>query len=313
MKWRTGGAALTGVMGLGLSQPVHAGESASYRLLQPPAGCPAAGGMRASGTGIELDESTGDAIAGDPGGESAGGVRLTPNFTGQLYDARQLKVSAVPATVDEGATRQMEAELVMDDDSILPVLADGVAWSESSAALDGISVGGLVTAATIYQVETAVVDGSWQGIADPDGFELTVLNTGTDDFEEYAGDGLDDDWQVGYFGLPPNADAAPDVDADSDGRDNRFEFLSGFSPIDPTARFVLSIVDVDHAAGTADLQLNRMIPDRTYTLLASPDLLTPFDPVGTLEPVDVPTDDVIVQDPAAAQPRNFYIIGISKP
>lgn len=295
------------------AQWVPASESTSYRLLQPPAGMPAGGGIRTGGTGIVADTTTGGAIAGVRGDETTGGVRLTPNFTGQLYDARALEVTATPATVDEGSSRQMQAELVMDDDSILPVLADGVAWSEASAALDGISVGGLVTAATVYQDEVAVVDGSWQGVADPDGFELTVLNMGSDDFGEYAGDGIDDDWQVGYFGLPPNSDAAPGVDADSDGRDNRFEFLSGFSPVDPTARFVLSIVDVDPVAGTADLQLNRMIPDRTYTLLSSPDLLTPFDPVGVLDPVDVPTDDVIVRDPAAPQPRNFYIIGISKP
>lgn len=317
MKWRTGGAALTGVLGLGMfagfSRPLPASESASYRLLQASAGCPAGGGVRVGGTGIELDGSTGDAVAGVAGGESAGGVRVIPNFTGQLYDPRELEVSAVPAVVDEGGTRQMQAELVMDDESVLPVLADGVAWSEGSIALDGISVGGLVTAATVYQDETAVVNGSWQDVADPDGFELTVLNTGTDDFEGYAGDGLDDDWQVGYFGLPPNADAAPGVDADFDGQDNRFEFLSGFSPVDSTARFILTIVDVDRAAGTTDLRLNRMMPGRTYTLLSSPDLVSPFEPVGTVEPVDVPTDDVIVQDPAAAQPRNFYIIGISKP
>ena len=318
MKRMTGGATLACLMMVwpegNAAQTAAISESANYTVLQPPAGSPPTGGTRSGEGGTVVAEtSTGETIAGFPAGESAGGVRLVPNFTGQLYDPHALEVTAAPPTVGEGGTRQMTARLEMDDDSILPVSANTVAWSETSTALEEISTDGLVSAAHVYQDTPALVHGTWRAIPDPDGFELMVTNTGVDDFGDYAGDGLDDDWQVGYFGLPPNPDAAPAVDADSDGQDNRFEFLSGFSPVDPAARLVLSVVAVDPAAGTADLQLNRMIPGRTYTLLSTPDLITPWQPVGILEPVDLPQDNIIVQDPAAAQPRSFYIISISKP
>lgn len=48
------------------------------------------------------------------------------------------------------------------------------------------------------------------------GLNLIVRNIAADDFGKYAGDGIDDDWQVLYFG-ENNADAAPEIDADGSG------------------------------------------------------------------------------------------------
>jgi hypothetical protein len=201
----------------------------------------------------------------------------------------------------------------MDDATTLALVPEQVAWSESSAALTGISGGGLVTAASVYQNEIATVNGSCQSVTDPDGFNLTVVNVTDDDFGTYASDGIDDDWQVGYFGLPPNANAAPSADPDADQQDNEFEFLSGFSPTDPLAFFKLTMVAVDRVAGTADLQLNRVIPGRSYTLKSSPDLVSAFAYVGTLPAVEDPETDVTIRDTTASGARNFYIIEIGKP
>jgi hypothetical protein len=289
-------------------------SSAHYELLHAPPGTPAAGGAVSGGNDvISAEISVGDECHGLAGETTLSGTQAKPNVIGQLYDPRTLAVSASPATVDERDTRQLAATATMDDATTLAVVADQVAWSEDSEALTGISVTGLVTAASVYQDESVTVHGIHHGIADPDGFSLTVLNIADDDFGSYAADGIDDDWQVGWFGLPPNVDAAPTADPDADQQDNRFEFLSGFSPIDPLARFGLTVVAVDRGAGTADLQLNRVIPDRTYTLMASPDLVTPFAVIGTLPAVAEPQTDVIIRDTSATAPRNFYIIGISKP
>ena len=58
---------------------------------------------------------------------------------------------------------------------------------------------------------------------------------------ENAGDGIDDAWQVQYFGLPPNANAGPLRDPDGDGRNNRDEWIAGLSPADPASVFKLRI------------------------------------------------------------------------
>ena len=57
--------------------------------------------------------------------------------------------------------------------------------------------------------------------------DLTVINLLADNFGSYAGDGIDDDWQVSFFGLD-NPNAAPNVDFDGDEQDNLFEFLALF-------------------------------------------------------------------------------------
>jgi hypothetical protein len=307
-------ALLFGTHPQAMAQAGSSASSANHQLLHAPPGTPAGGGAVSGGNEtISAEISVGGESHGVPGEITAFGTQAKPNLIGQLYDPRTLAVSAMPATVEERGTRQLTATATLDDGTTLAVAATEVVWSEHSEALAGIGTAGLVTAASVYQDESATVHGSHHGITDPDGFSLTVLNISTDDFGTYAADGIDDDWQVGWFGLPPNADAAPTADPDADQQDNRFEFLSGFSPIDPLARFAMTVVAVDRVAGTADLQLNRVIPDRIYTLLSSPDLITPFSPIANLPVMAVPQTDVIIRDTSATAPRNFYRIGISKP
>jgi hypothetical protein len=268
------------------------------------------GGKHTASSNYSCDGSTG-LVAGISSVATPVEVAKT-GYIGQLYEFASLQVSATPGTVDERATRQLAATAVMDDATTLTLVPDQVAWSESSAALTGISSGGLVTAASVYQNEIATVNGTCQSVTDTDGFNLTVVNITDDDFGTYAADGIDDDWQVGYFGQPPNANAAPTADPDADQQDNEFEFLSGFSPTDPLAFFKLTMTAVNRVAGTADLQLNRVIPDRTYTLKSSPDLVTAFAFVGTLPAVEEPETDVTIRDTTASGARNFYIIEIGK-
>lgn len=271
-----------------------------------------AGGSRSTSANYACDSSLGHA-AGISANPAAVETTRT-GYIGQLYELDALWITPDPLTLEERVPWQLETWLVLDDSTLTQIHSSAISWSVVSGPLSGINVDGIVTAGSVYQNSPAVIRGTVFGLEDT--LDLTVLNVTADDYQEYAADGIDDDWQIAYFGQPPNPNAGPGVDADFDGQDNHFEFLSGFSPLDPTARFALSVVSVNRSAGIAELKLNRVIPGRTYTLLASPDL-TPasFDPILTLSlsPVDLPEDDVIVEDLEAWMPKRFYSISISKP
>lgn len=264
------------------------------------------GGARTTGGAAVVH----DGSLGGIGGISTGGAATAKHsFVGQLYDVAGVAVSASPGTVDEGTTRQLDAEATMDDDTTLVVDASEVAWSESSPSLSGISATGLASAAIVYEDTVANVTGTFAGMSDLDGFDLTVLNVSLDDFGTYAGDGIDDDWQVGFFGLD-NPDAAPGEDPDGDQQDNTFEFLAGFSPLDRLAFFTVSPIGFS-AATTYDIEINKVIPDRTYTVYASGDLQT-FSDIGSFS-VPAEETDKVVQDPGASEGKTFYKVEISKP
>ncbi len=293
---------------LALTICVHAQRTSADYAVQ--AGSTDAGGSRSASANYSCDSSLGHAagISTDPASLEI----VRTGYIGQLYEVTALAITADPPALEERDSRWLETWQVLDDSTLTKIHGSLVSWSVDSGPLSGINEYGIVTAASVYQNSPAVVRGAVFGLEDT--LELTVLNVTADDYEEYAGDGIDDDWQVAYFGPPPNANAGPQVDVDQDGQDNRFEFLSGFSPVDPTARFILSIVSVDNDISLAQLKLNRVIPDRTYTLFASPDLSpASFDPIFTLPPVGSPEDDVIVQDWEALMPKRFYSISISKP
>jgi hypothetical protein len=117
------------------------------------------------------------------------------------------------------------------------VPAASITWSVQSGPLAGISASGLATAATVYQNTAATAQGGYLSLAGT--LNLTVLNVSNDDIPGYSGDGLDDAWQVQYFGLS-NPDAAATSDSDHDGQDNLFEFTAGLDPTSGTSRFLLS-------------------------------------------------------------------------
>lgn len=231
-------------------------------------------------------------------------------FVGQIYDAVALELGASPAQVDEGQTRQLTAVEVMDDQTTLALDPAEVEWVNNSDALTSISAAGLATAGTVFQDSLANVGGTRAGLADPDGFDLTVINVGEDDFGSYAADGIDDDWQVDFFGIG-NPEAAPGENPDGDRDDNLMEFLAGFDPTDASQFFQFKIEGFSNP-GTLDLKLNKVIPGRVYHLLESGNLTAPFAEVSSFS---VTTEELekIIQDGDAPADRNFYRIEISKP
>ena len=162
-------------------------------------------------------------------------------YVGQLYDLVALELTAPPSTtLGETASRQLLANPLADDSTTLAALNPAtVSWSVLNGPIASISSGGLATAGNVYENTPALVQGINQNLTGQLG--LTILNVGLDDFAEYAGDGLDDDWQVLFFGQPPNPNAGPNADPDGDGQDNAFEFVAGLIPNDANSRFRLRI------------------------------------------------------------------------
>jgi hypothetical protein len=192
-------------------------------------------------------------------------------YVGQLYDFKGLNLAASPTNVDEGATRQLASVLALDDHSRLALSPSLVSWSVTSGAIFSVSESGLAMAAMVYQDTQAVVRGVYQTFSNHLG--LMVLNTNIDDYGSYAMDGIDDAWQVRYFGLE-NAQAGPMRDPDNDRQNNYFEYIAGTMPIAATSAFYLAIAAVPGVPTDMNILFRPRFADRQYDVRISTNLLT---------------------------------------
>ena len=276
----------------------------------------------------ESSEAGGGKIKGGPGDiyridSSIGGVvglavasspalDLKAGYAGQLYDATALVVSAAPATVNETAARQLAGVQLLDDSTLLAVSAAAINWSVFSGPVASISAAGLATAGTVFQNTQATVQGTFGGFTGS--LNLTVLDSIADNFGAYAGDGVGDDWQVQYFGAPPNASAGPSVDFDGTGQTNLFKYLAGLNPLDPNSRFTLTIQSVPGQPGQRNVIFAPRLTDRTYTVTATPALAA-----GSYVPLtnpSAPSDtgpQRTITDLNAGGAAKFYRVEITKP
>ena len=232
-------------------------------------------------------------------------------YIGQLYDVTGLTLSAASLNVNESTTDQFAAWQTLDDTSFLAVPAASVAWSVASGPLTGINATGLATAGIVYQNTTATAQGIYLGNTGT--LPLTVVNVNLDNFGAYAGDGLDDNWQVTYFGQPPYANAGPLVDFDNDGQTNAFEYTAGLIPSDPNSVFRLRLEAVPAQPGQKRVIFSPRILGRTYTVKAKPSLLTgSFAPLGSSSFTDNARERTVT-DLDASGATKFYQVEIFKP
>jgi hypothetical protein len=87
---------------------------------------------------------------------------------------------------------------------------------------------GLMTTSALLIPQTVTLQVTRGAISDT--LNVTVLNSIKDNYSTYADDGLDDDWQVRYFGLD-NPDARPTVDNENDTHNNFTEFALDLNPL----------------------------------------------------------------------------------
>lgn len=289
-----------------LAASVHAGPrtSANYAITTEAIN---AAGNRATSANYNSDASVGP-ITGIS-------TVLTPEtlkhgYVAQLYEITGLTLSAQSNPVNEGATDQLSATQTLDDATFLAVPSTSVAWSVLNGPLTGINSSGLATAATVYQDTLATAQGILGFTAT---LPLTVKNVNTDDLGSYAGDGIDDAWQVQYFGQPPNPLAGPNVDADGTGQTNLFKYVAGLDPLNPSSRFVLKIAPVNGQPGQKNLIFSPRLVDRAYTVKAKLSLTS-----GSYAPLPNSSfsdngQERTVTDFDGNGATKFYIVEITKP
>lgn len=222
-----------------------------------------AGGRQTIGTVV-----VNSAIGGIGGSASVASFSARHGFTGQLTDVESVAVSGSPTTVNEATTRQLAAMATFTDSTVLPLTGTTATWSVGSGALASVSSTGLATAATVYQDTNGIARADYLGQFGT--LMLSVLNVSNDDFGSYAGDGIDDAWQVQYFGIG-NASAAATADPDGDGQNNLFEYLAGTNPTSSGSAFTLGVTG---SSGQRTVTFAPVITGRTYTLEFTTNLTT---------------------------------------
>lgn len=265
------------------------------------------GGCRTTSASVAMDGSIG-AIGGLSTAASPPEA-LKSGFIGQLYDPLSLSIGASPTNLNEGTTRQLTAAQTLDDGTILAMASASVSWTVVSGPISSISADGLATAGWVYRHTPASVGGSEGGFSASLG--LLVGNVTSDDFGLYAEDGIDDDWQVLYFG-EDNPEAGPGRDPDRDGRDNLFESMALTIPTDAASFFQLRARSTPSHPGSVDLIFGPIRVERTYTVLHSPDLSPASWGVltGTTQSED--GDERTVTDPDAGTVKKFYRVHIER-
>lgn len=286
------------------SAPAETRSSADYALTTETLDT---GGRRVSGTNYSADSSIG-AIAGLSTAPTPPET-LRSGYVGQLYDQVSLSIAASPTNVNEGTTRQLTGSQILDDGTCIALAGSDIDWGVVSGPITSITPEGLATAGYVYQDTAATVSG--HATAFSNSLALAVINVTRDDFGLYAGDGIDDDWQVLYFG-EGNANAAPGRDPDRDGRDNLFESLALTVPTDPSSFFDLYARRTPGQPGSVDLIFHPIRTGRTYTVLYSLEL-SPSG-WGTLTGASQSDDgeERTVTDAGTGGAKKFYKVQIAR-
>jgi len=282
---------------------VNASNSSNYAI-----------NIQAINNGGGSSQSISYAMTSSVGGIAGLGTQINPEtiarsgFQGQLYEISSVLVSAIPEEIYEGGISQLSAVVNLDDGSLFLPANNAVQWLWISGPVDPPSPTGEVAAQIVHTNMPATVGGAFAGISGEK--ILTIIDSDKDNFAEYSGDGIDDDWQVAYFGLPPNPDADPYSNPDSDPDDNLMEFLAGFDPTDPTQWFQLAITGkTDSVVG---LRLNKVLPGRIYTIQAGTDLDTFPQTIITFSPA-YEEFNATVTDDNATEEKKFYRVDVTMP
>ena len=231
-------------------------------------------------------------------------------YLGQLFEIAGLLVNAAQPSVNEGASLQLGAWQLLDDATFLATDASAVTWGIVSGPITSVSAAGLVTAGLVYQNTSATVEGTFGGFNGS--LNFTVLDSIPDNFGTYAGDGLGDDWQVQYFGLPPNANAAPARDPDGDGLSNLLEFTAGLVPTDPASTFHIRIAPVPGQPLQKRVIFSPRLDGRTYIVESLPMLGGAWQPLATSTQSDNGSERTVT-DLDATGAKKFYRVEITRP
>jgi hypothetical protein len=238
------------------------------------------------------------------------GAAANPGYLGSLYEVVSLDLEAHPALVNEDEKFELKATATLHDGTSMALSGMDVAWAVASGPVTLLPGNDAASADPVYLDTQATLLGGYLGL--DSNLIVQVLNRDPDNFGLYAGDGLDDAWQVRHFG-ENNPDADPGKDPDGDGQNNEFEQTAGTGPNDPGSWFELRIVKNPAVAGQVHLVFGPVFPDRDYAVQYRLNLPgAAFAPLEGAIPFDQGTDR-IVPDDILGELQKFYRVQISLP
>ena len=209
-----------------------------------------------------------------------------------------------------GLIHQLGAKAILDDFTCLSLSVTSVAWSVAGGPIASINASGLASASNVYQDTLATVRADYQSKFGT--LSLIVLNVNNDDFGIYAHDGIDDAWQVRYFGVG-NTNAGPTADPDGDHQNNLFEYAAGTVPTNSLSRSQLSVAQVFGHPAWMNLTFSPCLSNRTYTILFSTNLSVGG--FGSLVSMRSSNNaaQVTFTDKGASNTARFYRVGSAFP
>ena len=270
------------------------------------------GGVRAQSAAYSIDGSAvGEFGAGANSVVASAAYSSKAGYVGELYEIVSLSVTAPPSnTLNESTSRQLIAAPQADDGTTLAAFNPStITWSVVNGPITSVSSAGVATAGIVYQTTPATVSGSGQALSGQ--LTLSILNVNNDDLGSYAGDGIDDAWQVQYFGQN-NPQASPTADPDGDGHNNSFEFTAGLVPNDPNSRFVLNIQPVAGQPNRQAIIFSPLVGGRTYGVQFRPSLTSGWSPLTGTTQSDSGNQRTVI-DPNASPAPKFYRVQVTKP
>lgn len=242
---------------------------------------------------------------------ASGGLELVKHgYAGQLYEVANVVVSATTTNVDEGATRQLVATARLDDGSVLKLSGANVAWSVVDGPIRQIDTAGLALAGAVYRDTGATVQAFYAAHRGTLG--LWVRNVDNDNFGLYAGDHLDDAWQVQHFGENNPAGLAS-ADPDGDGQSNGYEETVGSIPTDGSSFFRFRIERVPGSGDRMNLIFSPRVAGRSYVVQSRSTAASgAFVDLGSVAVADAGAVRTVT-DLNATGANKFYRVRITKP
>ncbi len=264
-----------------------------------------AGGRRTSNATYTMDGSLGS-MSG-LGTIAVPAVVARQGYVGQLYEVQSLVLNASPTQVNETATSQLAVKALLNDATVLVPSATEVTWSGLTGPIIALSTAGLATTPNVYQNTTATVRADYQTKFST--LDLLVLNVGNDDFGLYAHDGLDDAWQVRYFGLN-NPKGTPASDPDGDGVSNALEYQADTNPTNALSFFHLQGI----SNATRFTAFYPSSSNRQYTLYYRTNLTSgAWTNLATQTAIPGSGRVDALTDPTPTGKQRFYRVGVRLP
>lgn len=233
------------------------------------AAAPVATGIDCGGRRIVSASYSLDGSVGGIGSVTSGGVcTVKSGYIGQLTDPASLSVKVSHDPVNEGESNQASGVAAMDD-ATLTVLSGGeIVWSAVVHPVASLATNGLATLAIVYANTSGSITGSYLGVLGACTF--LVLDGDTDNYGIYAADGVNDGWQVRYFGTnnPLGLAAVTNVA----GLRNLDSYLADLDPTNASSR--LAITAITNQAPVWAVSFSPASTGRVYALQTRTSLMS---------------------------------------